>query len=169
MICDEWMNYALSFDGVAEVVGYRHNPTIIGWLKRLGAKKLGAVVNDDETPWCGTFVAEVMDTVGFKLPSIVVRAASWDKFGQPCGVTYGAVLRFQRPGGGHVGFAVGKRKVNGKTQYRVFGGNQSNKVGYTWIEKERLISSRWPAERPIEYNLLPVFKADGTPASKDEK
>ena len=158
------------YEGLAEVPGFRNNPTIMGWIKTLGVSVLGAAINDDETPWCGTFMAQIMKECFIAPPKIAVRASSWDKFGQHCGVTYGAIGRFQRPGGGHVGIIVAKRyRSPKKIDYLVFGGNQSNKVGYTWIARDRLVCARWPANFHVHYQALPIFDLNGEPVSEDEK
>ncbi len=140
-----WLEYARSQIGVAEIPGPKNSPTIMGWIKKLGAKVLGIQVNDELTPWCGTFAAQCVSAVGLKPPAIAVRASSWDGFGKACAPTVGCVLRFERPGGGHVGFYVGEDK----TTYHVLGGNQGNCVSIIRIEKSRLVSSRWPINEPI--------------------
>ena len=47
-----WLKIARSYEGLKEIPGPRHNQTIIRWLG-----KLKAWWSDDETPWCGVFVA----------------------------------------------------------------------------------------------------------------
>ena len=59
-----WMREAKRHVGTREVVGARHSPVIMGWVRELGASVLGVPVNDDETPWCGTFMALVFKRVG---------------------------------------------------------------------------------------------------------
>jgi hypothetical protein len=46
----------------------------------------------------------------------------------------------ERPGGGHVGFYVGEND----NSFLVYGGNQSNAVGFAWINKTRLLGARRP-------------------------
>lgn len=76
-----WLAFARQQIGVREIVGPKHSPVIMGWIKELGAKVLGITVNDDETPWCGTFMALVMKRSGLTAPAIAVRAASWGRAG----------------------------------------------------------------------------------------
>lgn len=52
-----WLTLARAQIGVREIVGPKHSPIIMGWLQEVGAKALGVKVNDDETPWCGSFMA----------------------------------------------------------------------------------------------------------------
>ena len=42
--------------GVREVAGASHSGTILSWAKRLGLR-----YPDDETPWCGLFVAHCVE------------------------------------------------------------------------------------------------------------
>lgn len=160
-----WYDEAKRLIGTREVVGSKHNPTILAWAKRLGAKVLGIIVNDDETPWCGTFVAHCVATAGLTPPPIAVRASSWETWGSNLRadkLAPGAVLVFRRPGGGHVGFYVGEDA----TAYHVLGGNQSNAVNITRIEKNRCVARRWPTGVAVTGG--PVIVAGKGSISKNE-
>lgn len=138
---------ALSHYGEREISGYKHNQTILSWARFVG-KKLGIVVNDDETPWCGTFMAYCAKVCGLTPPDIAVRASSWMNFGVPeqrAGL--GDILVFTRKGGGHVGLYVGEDDLC----YHVLGGNQGNAVSIVRIEKIRCSAIRRP-----EY-FIPYF------------
>jgi uncharacterized protein (TIGR02594 family) len=76
-----WLTLARKQIGTREIVGPKHSSTIMGWIKEVGAKVLGLAVNDDETPWCGTFMAWLMHRSGLSSPAIAVRAASWGRAG----------------------------------------------------------------------------------------
>lgn len=143
-----WFDEAQRLIGIREVVGPKHNPTILAWAKKLGSKLLGINVVDDETAWCGLFVAHCMDYAGIAPATIAVRASSWATWGSNLHsdkLAPGAVLVFQRAGGGHVGFYAGEDA----TAYHVLGGNQSNAVTVTRIEKSRCIARRWPVGVPV--------------------
>ena len=165
-----WMPWARSQIGVKEVVGPRHSSVIMGWVQELGAKTLGVKVNDDETPWCGTFAAIVMKRAGLPAPLIAVRASQWGRGGkwgrELLGPRPGCILVFTRNGGGHVGFYVGETA----THYRVLGGNQSNSVSLTWIEKGRLAEGgmRWPSSVPLPPEQRVWLKPNGEKASTNE-
>ena len=136
-----WMDAARAKIGIRETPGPANNPTIMGWGKRLGARVLGISYADDSaTPWCGLFVAEVMAEAGIPAPPIAVRAKAWATWGEATDPCEGAVLVFQRPGGGHVGLYAGEDA----TAYRVLGGNQGDAVSLTRIAKDRCIAVRWP-------------------------
>lgn len=133
-----WMAVARALMGTAEIPGPKHNPFIVAAWKRLGA----GWFTDDETPWCGLFVAHCIAEAGLPYPKAFPRAASWADWGRDCPPAVGAVVVFQRSGGGHVGFLVGESPAN----YYVLGGNQGNAVNITPIAKNRKVAIRWPKE-----------------------
>jgi len=138
-----WMKIARSYDGLKEIPGPRHNQTIIRWLG-----KLRAWWNDDETPWCGVFVARCMQESNLSYPKFYMRAKAWSDYGSLLRrdrLAPGAILVFDRAGGGHVGFYVGEDAGF----YYVLGGNQSNAVNVMKLGKSRLVASRWPKGEPV--------------------
>ncbi len=138
-----WMRTAKSFDGLREVVGPKHNTTILSWLA-----KLGAWWRNDETPWCGVFVAHCMEEAGLPYPKMYMRAKAWSDYGSLLRrdrLAPGAILVFDRTGGGHVGFYVGEDAGH----YYVLGGNQGNAVNVMKLGKSRLVASRWPKGEPV--------------------
>lgn len=164
MPAPKWLTFATTLIGTREIVGPKHSPVIMAWVKKLGAKILGINVTDDETPWCGTAMAHVFNECGFTPPKIAVRASAWGSWGVPLKVAVpGAVLVFQRPGGGHVGLYVRETK----DAYCVRGGNQSNAFNDTWIEKSRCVAIRWPAGAPLP-TAAPVVVASRGAVSKNE-
>lgn len=161
-----WLAAARALNGTREAAGAANNPTILGWAKRLGTKVLGMVYNADSVPWCGLFVAHCMHEAGIAPAPIAVRAKAWASWGarlRPERLAPGAVLVFERPGGGHVGFYVGEDA----TAYHVLGGNQGDRVSIMRIAKDRLVASRWPTG--VAVNGGPVrLSTSGAPLSKDE-
>ncbi len=132
-----WLVAARGYIGIREVPGPAHNPLIVRW-----SVQLGAWWRDDETPWCGTFVARCVEDAGFVKARNWFRARAWMKWGVPVSARVGAIAVFSRGGGsGHVGFVVGETP----THYAVLGGNQSNMVNIAGIAKNRLLGFRWPA------------------------
>lgn len=144
-----WMAEARKLIGQREVKGLQHSKLIVGWWHRLGARWF----NDDETPWCGAFVAHCLDAAGYAIPSpaLFPRALAWKDWGKECPRAVGAVVVFQRPGGGHVGFLVGESPDN----FYVLGGNQSDAVTITPIAKARAVAIRWPLELGLPRPNLP--------------
>jgi len=138
-----WLKIARSYDGLKEIPGPRHNQTIIRWLG-----KLNAWWSDDETPWCGVFVARCMQESNLSYPKFYMRAKAWADYGSLLRrdrLAPGAILVFDRAGGGHVGFYVGEDAGH----YFVLGGNQGNAVNVMKLGKSRLVASRWPKGEPV--------------------
>lgn len=162
-----WLDYAFANIGVAEIVGPKHSPVIMGWIQAIGAKALGIRVVDDETAWCGTFVGICIlrGLPNEPLPAILVRAKAWADFGVELkNRSLGAIMVFDRPGGGHVGFYLGEDA----THYHIVGGNQGNKVSKMRLEKERLTACRWPKTVPYPTSGPIQLKASGE-ISRDER
>lgn len=139
----DWLVKARSHVGLKEIPGPKHSSVITRWLR-----DLNAWWSDDETPWCGTFVAACLKEVGQPIPKNWFRAREWANYGSRLRtdrLAPGAILVFAREGGGHVGFYVGEDD----THYHVLGGNQANGVNVMRLAKVRLIASRWPADAPV--------------------
>lgn len=162
-----WLAEARRHIGVREIAGPKHSPIIMGWIRALGARALGIPVNDDETPWCGIFMAWIMKRSGCDLPSIAVRASQWAKWGrQLLKPRLGCVLVFTRNGGGHVGLYLGEDA----THFHVLGGNQSNSVNVMRIAKARLAEGgmRWPFGWPLPAAQILRLTPSGAAVSEDE-
>lgn len=151
----EWLRLALALRGTDEIRGPRNSGTIMGW-----AEKLGIRYPDDETPWCGLFVAHVVSTVfpDAPLPSNVLGAQKWLKFGRKLdGPALGAVVVFWRGSPrswkGHVGFYYGETR----SHILCVGGNQSNTVNITRIAKNRLKGYRFPSDVPLP-RIGPIYR-----------
>ena len=165
-----WLALARAQIGVREIVGPKHSPVIMSWIAEVGAKVLGLKVNDDETPWCGTFMAWLMLRCGLSAPAISVRAASWGRAGnwgrELLGPRLGCVMVFTRQGGGHVGLYVGEDG----THFHILGGNQSNSVSITRIAKDRLADGgmRWPKGPLLPPRRVVRLTPDGVPVTSNE-
>lgn len=157
-----WMKSARAKIGVREVPGTSNSPTIMGWAQRLGSRVLGMAYGSDSVPWCGLFVAQCMAEASLRPPPIAVRAKAWATWGVPCKPQKGAVLVFERQGGGHVGFYAGETH----NAYQVLGGNQGDAVSLALIVKDRCVAVRWPAGYPE--NAERVMLAAGGPLSMNE-
>jgi uncharacterized protein (TIGR02594 family) len=148
-----WLAHARTLIGVAEIPGARHNATIVGWVKQLWAW-LGL---NDETPWCGTFVAHCLMAVGIQWAKKGFRALEWKSYGVPGHVGgapgLGAIAVLQREGGGHVGFVTG-RTADGLF-VRILGGNQGNRVSEAWFETSRVVAYRTPTSLTIQAPIAP--------------
>jgi uncharacterized protein (TIGR02594 family) len=145
-----WLGHARSLLGTREAAGAANSGTILGWAKLLGTKVLGMVYNADSVPWCGLFVANCLRAAGIDLSAmkVAVRAKEWATWGSNLAadrLVPGAILVFDREGGGHVAFYVGEDA----THYHVLGGNQGDKVSIMRLAKSRCIARRWPKGVPV--------------------
>jgi uncharacterized protein (TIGR02594 family) len=142
---------AVKHIGVKEIVGKKHNPTILSWAKALGLEK---VYTNDEIPWCGLFVAYCAHASGLPVVKHPLWALNWNKYGNVAQVPMlGDVLTFTRNGGGHVGIYVGEDN----THYHVLGGNQNNSVSVSRIAKDRLSQARrtaWKIAQPASVRVV---------------
>lgn len=134
-----WMMLALRKKGLHE---NDDNRDLRAFLKSDG-KTLG---DPARLPWCGDFVETC---IALTLPNAVLPtnpylARNWQRFGRVVSPCFGSILVFWRGsiGGisGHVGFYYSENA----THFQVLGGNQSNKIGISSIEKRRLLSAQMP-------------------------
>lgn len=162
-----WLRAARALVGTREAAGAANNATILGWAKRQGSKVLGMVYNADSVPWCGLFVAHCLAQDGIPAAPIAVRAKAWSTWGANLraeSLAPGAVLVFERPGGGHVGFYVGEDAVS----YHVLGGNQGDRVSVMRLDKSRCIARRWPIGRPVVGRPVMMQAIAGVAVSSNE-
>lgn len=156
-----WLTVARKYIGTREISGPKHSGVITNWLV-----KLRAWWRDDETPWCGVAVAAWMQEAGLPYPKEWYRAKSWSEYGsnlQPDRIAPGAILVFDRTGGGHVGLYIGHDDLC----YHVLGGNQNNSVSITRIMKARCVAVRWPKGEPV-IGKPTRLKVDGKPITTNE-
>lgn len=109
------------------------------WLGRDG-RALGDI---RRLPWCGDAVETAIrltlpeEEFPGALGENPYWARNWAHLGNGSKLRYGCLVVLTRGKGGHVCFAVGydpKRK-----RIRVLGGNQSNRVSFTWVDERRLL------------------------------
>lgn len=161
-----WLKTAYSYMGEKEIPGPKSNPKIIQWAKNIGGW-IGSWYKNDDVPWCGLFVAECFNAHKFSVSQKSLSALAWAYWGQKSPIAEGAVLVFKRSGGGHVGFYVGEDR----TAFHVLGGNQSNSVSITRIDKRRLVAVRWPREVHPPANEQRIIKGSTSnfgPLSQNE-
>lgn len=152
--------------GILEHPGKGSEPNIIAWAQEVGVR---GWYPDDDVPWCGLFVGVVVKRAGYPIKTDLLSALSWGNFGEKIPKRREAlwdILVFTRPGGGHVGFYVGENENN----FLVYGGNQSNAVGFAWIDKKRLVTARRPLYKIGEPpNVRKIWmEYDGTIISNNE-
>ena len=128
----------LQLYGTLEKIGPESNPIILEWASEVN---LTATYTGDDIPWCGLFVATVAHRSGWDIVKNPLWARSWIDFGIAADIpSLGDILIFSRDGGGHVGLYV----AEDDNCYHVLGGNQSDSVSITRVNKVRLIGARRP-------------------------
>lgn len=163
-----WLLAARALIGTREAAGGANNASIMGWAKLLGLKVLGIVYNADSVPWCGLFVAHCLRVAGVDLAAmkVGVRAKAWATWGSAIAadrLAPGAILVFDRAGGGHVAFYVGEDAL----YYHVLGGNQGDSVSIMRLAKSRCVARRWPKGWPVIGGPVKLT-ASGAPISRNE-
>lgn len=151
-----WLRRARQEIGVSEIAGRQHNARILSYAER--AKLFW---NDDETPWCASFVGSCLEDAGIKSTRSGL-ARSYENWGQPCGAIPGAIVVFWRGSRssiyGHVGFVTG-RDQHGNIM--VLGGNQSDAVNIKPFSTDRVVGYRWPAGFDPSGAPLATVTSDG--------
>ena len=158
-----WLIEARRHLGVREMPGASDSPVIQRWLRTMRAWW-----SDDATPWCGVFVGYCLRECQCEPPQAWYRARAYLDWGhvQPVPAV-GSVVVFERTGGGHVGFVVG-RTYSGNLA--VLGGNQKDSVCISSFDRSRVIGYRWPVEAvgSVNYDPLPlVTNADVKPSTSE--
>jgi uncharacterized protein (TIGR02594 family) len=155
-----WIAIGRSYLGLKEIRGSKHNQTIMSWIKRLK----GWFTND-ETPWCGTYVANCLVEAGQPIIKHWYRARAWAEWGagidNPC---YGCIVVFKRGGGGHVGFVVG---LDQQGRLMVLGGNQGNQVSIAPFDKSRVLAYRVPKGFDVAGNSLATMLSQGESSTNE--
>jgi uncharacterized protein (TIGR02594 family) len=137
----EIIKEALKHIGVQEIVGEKHNPTIVDWFAEVGH----SWNKNDELAWCSVFANVVAKRTGHRHTK-KLNARSWSTdawLGKEVELSEalpGDVVVFSRtsnPAYGHVAFFINEDE-DGKN-INVLGGNQSNMVNISPYNKSRLV------------------------------
>lgn len=126
--------------GQTEIAGPSNNPRIVEYAQASGV----AWIDDDETPWCSTFMNWVA-FMGEVERTDRANARSWLTVGRSADPPEpGDVVVFWRESvesrKGHVGLFLGF-SADGDRVY-VLGGNQGNQVGVTAYTTDRILAFR---------------------------
>lgn len=165
-----WLSVARAFAGLQEIPGPLSNPLILQWARDLHVEK---IYTNDDVAWCALFMNRIMLACQLPLaaghtgnPYDLLRALSFtDHWGQHLTApALGCLQVFKRPEGAHVGLYLGESPQ----AYFVFGGNQSNAVKSTWIEKGRLVANLWPIGLLLPTAAPVLLAANGMPLSRNE-
>lgn len=155
---------AVKLIGTKEIPGTKSNSVILTWAKEVG---ISDIYRNDDTAWCALFVAVTILRAGREplRRFSALRAKDWAFWGLRAEKAELAdILVFVRPGGGHVGYYVGEDA----SCYYVLGGNQSNMVNITRIEKSRCVSIRRPDYNNKPENIRSILLAASGSVSSNE-
>lgn len=168
-----WLVAARDEVGLQEIKGPLNQPRILALARAAGLPW----VQNDEIPWCATFLGGILAECGLK-PSGSAAARSYMHWGKdvlesgPLMVPLGAILVYARPPNpteGHVNFAAG---YTSDGFLMGVGGNQGDKVSIAKFDPRRVISARWPdTGNPFDIRMLrriPLLSANGAPISAGE-
>ena len=156
-----WMGEAAKMRGL-------HEQRNVAQLRRWFDASV-AWIDPRDIAWCGAFVATChrLAEPGCELPDNPLGARNWQHWGQEVMPVFGATLVFWRGSRsgwkGHVGFYHGEDA----SHFHMLGGNQSNAVTITRVDKSRLLSARWPADIPVTGQPVRLTSA-GIPISTNE-
>lgn len=143
-----WLNYAFEQIGIDEV---KNADVVKQWIKGIGDQWFTENFNPSTVPWCGGFVAHCMRAQGIQIPKLWMRAKEWANWGiRITSPVVGCVVVFERKGGGHVGFVVGKTEAG---ELIVLGGNQGNCVCLAKFGMDRVVGYFWPSVIPLSQGL----------------
>lgn len=166
-----WVAVSASHVGINELPGKLSQAVILQWAADLG---VSTIYKDDDTAWCALYFWRLMMACQIPIPAFAspydylrARKVAECQWGQVLTYdAYGMVGVYDRPGGAHVGLILGQRQ--GFDWVR--GGNQSNRVGYSWIERERRLANGrlWPLGFALPAPGLPHVTAAGTAISRNE-
>jgi len=130
----------LQYSGLKEYPGTKNNnPAIMSMAREL---KVGSIYPNDELAWCALFMCYLLYITGKLMPYKsyeILRASSFITYGEESLVPmFCDILVFKRPEGYHVALYIAETDDT----FIVYGGNQSNSVGFTEIKKIRLVVAR---------------------------
>jgi len=134
------IDFALGYYGMREIVGDKHNETILRMADTLNPA-VGNFFTNDEYAWCAVFAGYVLKSCGFPIPASydAMRAKPYATVGQKQDTAmFGDILVLERTGGGHVCFYI----AEDDKYFHVLGGNQKNMVCIVPIEKSRVTAIR---------------------------
>jgi uncharacterized protein (TIGR02594 family) len=155
----EWVEFARRFIGQSEIPGKGSNPFVKGLWEKLNLGWLWKAGGEDDSliPWCGGFVGSVFVDCGIQPTRNPQRALAWLDWGivLPFPVV-GCVVVFERKGGGHVGFVVGRDQ---NENLMVLGGNQADAVNVKPFSQDRVKGYRWPKGEVVVISKLPLIES----------
>ncbi len=149
-----WLEAMRDITGMLEEPGSADNQQILAMADFIGdtfpdMAEYCLAYNHDSIAWCGLTVAYCLAVAGIRPvfgPTDTDKflwARAWTKFGTKLSKPKpGAIMVFERDGGGHVAFYEGENANN----YSIRGGNQGDRVSVINKPKADFIAAVWPGE-----------------------
>lgn len=151
--------------GLKEIPGKLHNREIQEFLEacdNIGGRKDGKL-HPDEVPWCSGLINWLAEQTGMVKTNNAL-AASWDKYGEPCGdwVEEGDIVTLAQPGR-HVTLANKRFNRKTATTFEGAGGNQGNSIKVSVYSVSKIKAARkW---KPLPGNKVPPVKSSRSGAT----
>lgn len=160
----EWLARARNYLGMAEIPGIKNSPELMAVLDMADGVRDGKTVgaNNDDEAYCAKGVSAVLEMCGIRS-----TRSAWARSYQSWGVNLGdqpalgAIVVFWRKNAegplGHVGFVAGRDVVG---NVMCLGFNQGNAVNIKAFSPHRVLSYRWPSDRPkpkVGWDTLPIL------------
>jgi len=149
----KWLLIMRAITGGTEAPGDADNPRILAMADVIAnaypeMESYCAQYQHDETPWCGLTVAFCMTVAGHRPvfgdtdTDKFLWAQAWLDWGVPVDPVPGAVMIFERDGGGHVTLL---ESINADGSFECRGGNQGDSVKVSTYSADGFLGARWPA------------------------
>ena len=152
---------AMALYGTCETPGTKDNKIILSWARDLGI----FWYDHDSIPWCGLFMATVVNRAGYKVVKNPLAALSWKEFGIGVPIPeFGDIVVLTRDGGGHVAIYIGESSDS----YYLLGGNQSDMVNIKRLSKSRAVAFRRPPYKMIPKTVKRYYFTNEGELSVDE-
>ncbi len=156
----EWLGIARRHIGQTELPG----PPSSAWIRNMWHRLKGGAwywthygSDDSRLPWCGALVALCLDEAGLPYPQNYASARAYLDYGVRLNAPIlGCIVVYERAGGGHVGFVVGRDDLG---FLMTLGGNQGDKVSIAPFNTNRVLGYRWPPGAP--YTSAPLARYVG--------
>lgn len=135
----------LQYLGVKEFPGVANNPIIMDMAEGLNVDNI--FLDDTKQAWCALFINHLIRVTGKPLVDIkkdkfnYLRAKWLLNWGNPVPAgneMLGDIGVFDRDAGGHVGIII----AESHNTFVILGGNQSNTVSFTEMQRSRFLGAR---------------------------
>lgn len=154
-----WMEWLRANIGQHEIKGKENNPFIVN-LFNYTSYQLG----NDETPWCAATICAALEKNGYESPHRA-DAKSFDEYGEPCELEYGAIITLRHPDGSRHVTCFFSPIPAVKSAFLGLGGNQENALKVSQYVKAEIVSVRRPVKKAAPLPVPAPVKNKKKPAT----